>query len=287
MRDVRNRQLPLLAAAFFCAVAPGFAEKKSAVQELVDLQVREAAAGGVEEWKAIGAEYAALVKKHPRDAAIRGARGEYFWRMNDRDDAVREWLVAVKIEPKNAPILNHLGEAHLAMGEPRESLAFFTRASVVEPQNALTHFSMANIASVFRHGLGKTEQECFDLALRHFAEAHRLAPQNAAFARGYAETFFMVPKPDWPTALTVWRDCLNLMPERSFVLLNLARVHMKLGDADSARACLAQVTGPESERQKNRLEARIEAELSPEKSPKSRGTENSPKPGIDEAPMPP
>ena len=254
---------------------------------MVELQVREEEAGSTEEWKAIDAGYAALVKKHPRDAAIRGARGEYYWRMNDRDGAIREWLVAVKIEPKNAAILNHLGEAHLAMGEPRKSLAFFIRASVEEPQNALTHFSIANIACIFRHGLGKTEQECFDLALRHFAEAHRLAPLNPEFARGYAETFYMVPKPDWPTALKVWQDCLNLMPEKSFVLLNLARVHMKLGDADSARACLTEVTGPESERQKSRLEARIEAELSPEKSPKSPGPENSPKPGIDEAPMPP
>ena len=287
MRDVRNRQQWLLAATFFCAAATGFAEKKSAAQELVELKVREAASGSAEEWKAIGAEYAALVKKHPREATIRGARGEYFWRMNDRESAVREWLVGVKVEPKNAAILNHLGEAHLAMGEPRKSLAFFTRSSVVEPQNALTHFSIANIASVFRHGLGKTEQECFDLALRHFAEAHRLAPQNAEFARGYAETFYMVPKPDWPTALKVWQDCLNLMPEKDFVLLNLARVHMKLGDSASARACLAQVTGPEAGRQKNRLEARIEAELSPQKPPKSSGTENSPKPGIDEAPMPP
>ena len=154
MRDVRNRQQWLLAAAFFCAAATGFAEKKSAAQKLVELQVREEEAGSTEEWKAIDAGYAALVKKHPRDAAIRGARGEYYWRMNDRDGAIREWLVAVKIEPKNAAILNHLGEAHLAMGEPRKSLAFFTRASVEEPQNALTHFSIANIASVFRHGLG-------------------------------------------------------------------------------------------------------------------------------------
>ena len=287
MRDVRNRQQWLLIAAFFCLAATGFAEKKSAARELVGLKVREAASGSAEEWKAIGADYAALVKKHPRDAAIRGARGEYFWRMNDRDGAVGEWLVAVKIEPKNAAVLNHLGEAHLAMGEPRESLAFFARASVVEPENALTHFSIANIACVFRHGLGKTEKECFDLALRHFAEAHRLAPQNPEFARGYAETFYMVPKPDWPTALKVWQDCLNLMPEKNFVLLNLARIHMKLGDADSARACLAQVTGPKSERQKSRLEARIEAELSPGKAAKSQGAENSPKPGIDEAPMPP
>ena len=295
MRDVRNRQLALLSAAFFWAVAAAFAEparaRNPAARDLDAVKAREAALlareAGADEWKKLGADYAALIKKHPNDLLIRDAYGDYLWGMNDRAGALREWLAAEKIDPKNAKVLNHLAGTYLAMGEPRESLAHFLRASETEPENATTHFNVANVACMFRHDLGRTEQECFKLALKEYAEAHRLAPKNSEFARGYAETFYMVGNPDWQVALKVWKDYLNLMPEKNFALLNIARVHLNLGEADNARAYLAQVTGAENDRLKSRLAARIEAELSPAKPPKPPESENSPKPGIDEPPSPP
>ena len=288
-------RLPYFAAAFLWAVAAGLAETagkgSAAAQDLAAIKAREASLivreGGAEEWKMLGTEYEALVKKHPNDATIRDARAGYLWGMNDREGALREWLAAEKIDPKNAAVLNHLAGTYLAMGEPRESLGFFLRASEAEPGNAATHFSAANVACMFRHDVGRTEEECFTLALRHYAEAHRLAPKNPEFTRGYAETFYMVGNPDWQTAVRVWRDYLDLMPEKNFALLNLARVHIALGESEKARACLAQVTGAEHDRLKNRLAARIETGLSPAKPPESPKTENSPKPGIDEAPQPP
>ena len=295
MRDVRNRQQALLAAAFFWAVALGFSEparvRNPAAQDLDLVKAKEAAvrgrSAGPDDWKKLDADYAALVKKHPNDLPIRDAYGDYLWGMNDRAGSMREWLAAEKIDPKNAKILNHLGGTYLAMGEPRESLAYFIRASEAEPKNAATHFNVANVACMFRHDLGTTEEECFKVALKEYAEAHRLAPRNSEFTRGYAETFYMVGNPDWQTALKVWRDYLNLMPEKNFALLNLARVHLNLGEADEARACLAQVTGAENDRLKSRLAARIDAELSQGKPPTPPETENSPKPGIDEPPSPP
>ncbi len=295
MRDVRNRQQALLVAALYWAVAAGFAEparvKDSAAEDLQAVKMKEAALiareAGADDWKKLSDEYAALVKKHPQDAKIRDARADYLWGMNDREGALREWLAAERIDPKNAEVLNHLAGTYLAMGEPRESLAFSLRASEAEPGNAATHFSVANVACMFRHDMGRTEEECFTLALKHFAEAHRLAPNNPDFARGYAETFYMIGNPDWQTAITVWTDYLNLMPEKNFALLNLARVHINLGEGEKARACLAQVTGAEYDRLKNRLALRIDGGLSPVKPGEPAKTENSPKRGIDEAPLPP
>ena len=93
--------------------------------------------------------------------------------------------------------------------------------------------------------------------------------------------------PDWQTALKVWTAYLNLMPEKDFAYLNLARVHLNLGDAGNARACLARVANPANERLKNRLEERIQAELSAEKTPASPEVEKSSKPGIDEGRLAP
>ena len=290
MRDVRNRQQALLAAAVFCVVAAAFSaprkEDDAAAKELQKLEMEGIAltarnAGG-EDWQKLGENFAALTVRHPKNAAIRDAHGDFLWRMNDREGALREWLAGERIEPKNADILNHLGGAYMTQHDPKTALGFYLRATESEPGDAHAHFSAATIAGLFRHDLGRTEDESFALALKHFAEAHRLAPENPEFARAYAETFYLLPRPDWQTALKVWKDYLKLSPEKNFALLNLTRVHMKLGDAESARACLAQVTGLANERQKNRLAARINAELSPEGAPSADETEKTSKPFIDE-----
>jgi tetratricopeptide (TPR) repeat protein len=244
------------------------------------LQARvKALAGGKStpgDWKKLGAAYARLAKAHPRDVAIRDAHGDFLWRMDDRDGALREWLAAEKLDPKNVAVLNHLAGCYLATGDARQCFDRYLRASEVEPADPIAHFNVANVACVFRHELGKTEAEALEVALRHFAVAHRLAPDNAELARAYAETFYLVPDPDWRAALQVWQTHLRLVTERNFTLLNLARVHMKLGQADEARACLQQVHGPENQRLKARLAARIDAELSP-----NEGHKNSQKPVID------
>ena len=59
---------------------------------------------------------------------------------------------------------------------------------------------------------------------------------------------------------------------------------MKLGDAENARACLAQVIDPKNERLKNRLAARIDEELSSVKGADSAESEKTSKPVIDEVP---
>ena len=290
MRDVRNRQQPLLAAMLFCAAAGAFAaapERDDEVRkELLKLKMDgvklTARNADAKEWKEFGLRYSGLVGHYPKNAEVRDAYGDFLWGMNDHDGALREWLAGERIEPKNAEILNHLGGAYMTRGEPKTALGFYLRAIEAEPENAHTHFSAANIAGLFRHDLGRTEDECYTLALKHFAEAHRLAPQNTGFARAYAETFYLVPRPDWPTALKVWQDYLKLIPEKDFALLNLTRVHMKLGDAENARACLAQVVDPKNERLKSRLAARIDEELSPEKPIVPPETEKTSKPVIDE-----
>lgn len=289
MRDVPTRQLPLIIAAIFCvslrAVSAPANEQDSAKAELAKLKVDTAALiarnAPAQDWEKLGAEYAALAQRFPKNAAVLDAHGEFLWGMNAHDRAMQQWLAGEKVETNNASILVHLAGAYMSLGNSKSSLDYYLRAAEAEPGNAQVHFSAANIACLFRHDVGRTEAECFTLALKHFAEAHRLAPKNADYARGYAETFYLVPDPDWQTALKVWKSYINLVPEKNFGLINLTRVHMKIGDAKSARACLDQVTGEANERIKTRLLARIEAELPSVESSKAAETENSSKPVID------
>jgi len=117
---------------------------------------------------------------------------------------------------------------------------------------------------LFRHdlhdGAHPDSDSLLDESLKHFAEASRLEPLNASYARAFAETFYAVPKPDWSEALNAWRQLYEISPQKDCALLNLARVHMKLGNKPEARSSLAEVQDPKYDRMKARLQERIEAE---------------------------
>ena len=66
--------------------------------------------------------------------------------------------------------------------------------------------------------------------------------------------------PDWRTALRAWQHFYDITPQKDFALLNLARVHMKLGNKEEARTSLSRIQSPEFDRLKTRLGERIETE---------------------------
>jgi tetratricopeptide (TPR) repeat protein len=204
--------------------------------------------------------FAALEKEHPRDSRVKNAYAEFLWDCGENDAAVRRWRDAAALDPRNAIVLNHLGAAHLRAGDARAAFRCFTDASSAEPTNPLYHFNLANVAFLFRHDLGIAEEKAFALALEHFADASQRAPTDVEYARAYAEAFYTVPDADWCTALAAWQHYYELTPKKDFALLNLARVHMKLGQKAEARDCLSRVTGQEFARIKTRLNERIDRE---------------------------
>ena len=272
MRDTRHRQLCGLLTALLAIVSVA-ANSGTAAQadpasnpqeELRAVKQLETAWHGsgaaIDERAKLDRLYAELEARHPRDAAIKNGRAEFLWSTDRHEAAVAKWREAERLEPTRARVLNHLGGARLASGDVREALRYFTRASAAEPANPLYHFNVANVAFLFRHDLGETEENLLATAARHFAEASRLAPGDAEYVRAYAELFYSMPQPDWRTALAAWQRYRDLSPNKAFALLNLARVHMKLGEKAEARACLALVEGREFERLKTRLSERIDRE---------------------------
>jgi tetratricopeptide (TPR) repeat protein len=269
MREIRDRQLLPLAVILGGLLAwparaaqptpPSPAGEELRAAKILELSVLARGAPADEQAK-LRRMYADLERKYPLDASIKNGYAEFLWNIEERDQAMRRWRAAEQIDPRNAVVLNHLGGAHLAIGEVQRALDRFTRATEVEPNNPLYHFNLANVAFVFRHDLEKGDENAFHLALHHFAEASRLAPADPEYARAYAEVFYSIPNPDWNAALAAWDRFRELTTNKDFALLNLARVHMKLGQKDQARACLAEVKGSESAKLKTRLGQRIEAE---------------------------
>jgi len=219
---------------------------------------------GPEEMQKMQQVFADLDAKYPRDAAIRNAHAEFLWETGDRNRAVKTWREAEKIDPNNGAVLDHLGGSAVADGEIQQAAEYYARAIHSTPDNADYHFRYANVVFLFRHDLHDTTHPDSDSriaeALHHFAEAVRLQPLNAEYARAFAETFYSVPQPDWHTALQAWQHLYDISTEKDFALVNIARVHMKLGNKPEARAALARVQDPKFTRMKGRLSERIETE---------------------------
>jgi tetratricopeptide (TPR) repeat protein len=267
------RQLTPLAAAFLAiglmltpvSAAPPEATVREELQaaELMTaaLFARDA---GTEELRKMERIYADLAKKYPGDATVKNAQGEFLWSTGEHTRAVEVWLAAERIDPKSAVVLDHLGGAFLAAGDAKKAAAYYARATQSAPDNAAYHYNYANVAFLFRHELlNAAHPDAASVllhALSHFADASRLAPLNPEYARAYAETFYIVPNPDWRTALQAWQHFYNVTPGKDFALLNLARVHMKLGDKPEARKNLDQIQSAEFDRLKKRLLERIEVE---------------------------
>lgn len=213
------------------------------------------------EWRKLDAIYEALGARHPRDAGVRNARGEYLWGRGERERAVREWEEAAELDATHATALHHLGDAHLAAGDTGKSAHYLRRASDAEPANALYHYELANVLFLFRHELKNAttdEAATINLAMRHYAEAARLAPLDTNYARAHAETFYSVPKADWNAALAAWKRLLEISPRKEFPLANLARVHLRMGQRDAAQACLDKMESADFQRLKDRLQEQID-----------------------------
>jgi len=219
---------------------------------------------GKEEMQKMDGVFAELEVKYPQDAAIVNGHAEFLWSTEDRDRAVEKWRAAEKLDPNFAPALDHLGDVAFGLGEVKKAADYYARAVRIAPDNAAYHFGYANVVFLFRHDLHDAthadSDSLLDESLKHFAEASRLDPLNTNYARAFAETYYAIPKPDWSEALKAWRHLYDISPTKDFALLNLARVHMKLGNKPEARASLGEIQDPKFDRAKARLKGRIEVE---------------------------
>ncbi len=177
--------------------------------------------------------------------------------------ALVHWQAAQELAPDDGGIANSLGGAYLRVGDASRSALQFRRAIRLDLDNAAYHFNLANIEFMLRHDLTKawkTETpKVLHHALREFREASRLAPTNLEYAQAYAETFYGMSDPDWAEAEAAWEHVLELSPQgREFIYLQLARVNLKRGDGERARAFLGKVEDQQHGSLKRKLEAQAD-----------------------------
>jgi len=267
MREAKYRQL----IALFVGLLPAFplaAQTPAATDarpQLQALALVEAALSSTDanagEWKKLAAAYDTLAAENAKNAAVFAARGHFGWERGEHARAVADWQTALRLEPTRADALIGLGGAAIAAGETVQAAALHRQAVAAQPLDSAAHFALANVLFLFRHELRDAthpdEASVLQEALARFADATRLAPRSAEYARAFAETFYVVPDPDWERARDAWEKVRDLSPTKDFALVNLARVQLKMRHFDASRLCLDQVQNPAFQRIKSRLEAQL------------------------------
>ena len=194
---------------------------------------------------------------HPDSATVHFAYAQFLSEEGEMRAAVAHYRVAQMIDPDNAAIANSLGGAYLQMGRTTLSAAQFQRAVASASDVAAYHYNLGNVEFLLRRDLAIAWQIGTPVLLRkalaEYREASRLSPQNMEYARGYAETFYGVPDPDWTEAEAAWKHVLSLSPQPDFANLQLARVSLKLGHKEEARQFLDQIRDSRHDSLKQKL----------------------------------
>jgi len=217
-------------------------------QELAEEKL-ESAGRRVEE---ILRKYVLFLGKYPENAAGHNYYGEALADLkNDQEQAVQEWLKAIKLDPRLPDPHNNMGIYYGHFGEPAKAIDEFRKAIELDPSVAEFHFDLALAYHNFRHvatsKLGWTLPRLFEEILKESRTARKLKPQDLEIAADYARTFFSSEDfrvvPDWPEALSAWQYCLALTEdptERFNILLNLGRVMLRMDRKKEAREYLSQ-----------------------------------------------
>lgn len=209
-------------------------------------------------------EYRHFLSDHPRHTRAMVAYGSLLYDQGREEEAVDWWKKAIAIDPREAYAYNSIAGHYGHDGHAADALKLYDKAIELEPTEAIFRFNWATTCVMFRnesHAVyGWTKEEIFQRSLEQFRKARDLAPQNFELASTYAETFYMMPKPDWQEAYAAWKYCLNQPfndSQRQLVYTHLARVSMRLGRYDEAKEWTSKLTNPGPGSLRPLLERRI------------------------------
>jgi Tfp pilus assembly protein PilF len=207
--------------------------------------------------------YYQLVRDNPQSVPAQNALAAFLWKNGKAEAAVEHWRIAQGLQPANAEAANSLGGAYLRAGLVREAAEQFLLAVRSEGDNPDYHFDLGNVEFMFRNDLTAAwkidSAELLQRALFEFREASRLAPMDLEYAGAYAETFYVMPKPDWKEAQVAWQHFLELSTDRNFAYLQLARVSLKQHKKAEALSFLEKISNPSYSELKEKLQKQAEA----------------------------
>lgn len=199
----------------------------------------------------LAAAYRELGSRYPDQPEVLRACGDFFSDAGPKALAFDYWLRAQKLNPGDAHLAATLGSAYLATGDTRGAAGQFQRAVDAKPDEVSFQTDLANVLYLFRNDLVNPPalpdaEAVLRRALEHFRLAAQLSPKDRGLAQAYAETFYIMAKPDWARALDAWQMVLALSADDpDFANSHLARVSLRLKRPQEAEAYLDQLHRPD------------------------------------------
>ncbi len=213
-------------------------------------------------------EYQDFIALHPKHLNVRLAFGSFLNDSHDEEGACAQWETARQLAPSNSAAWNNLANYYGHHSPVKKAFEYYGKAIELDPAEPVYYQNLAATVYLFRSAAGEyyhlDERQVFDKSLSLYRQAVKLDPDNFALFTDYAKTFYGTNPPRWKDGLAAWTEGLKVAHddrEREEVFIHLARIHLKLGDYDEARADLAMVTNADNAALKTRLTRNLNAAL--------------------------
>lgn len=213
-------------------------------------------------------EYQDFIELHPNHLNVRLAFGTFLSDSHDEEGAYAQWETARQLAPSNSAAWNNLANYYGHRGPVKKAFEYYGKAIELNPAEPVYFQNLATTVFLFRADAREfyhlNEQQVFDKSLSLYRQAIKLDPDNFALITDYAKSFYGINPPRWKDGLAGWTEALKVAHddgEREEVCIHLARIHLKLGDYDEARANLAVVTNASNAAFKTRLTRNLNAAL--------------------------
>lgn len=194
-------------------------------------------------------EYEGFIEIHPRHVNIRLAFGSFLNDNHDDEGAFKQWDAARQLAPTNPAAWNNLGKYYLEHDNITNAFAYYGKALELNPSQSVYYHNLAAAVYLFRNAARTyyhlDEAQAFDKAQALYRQAMKLDPDNFVLSSDYAQSFYGTNPPLWKDGLAAWAEALKLAHddvEREGVCLQMAHIHLELGEYDQARSNLAAVT---------------------------------------------
>jgi cytochrome c-type biogenesis protein CcmH/NrfG len=205
--------------------------------------------------------YQELLARSPENPDLVAQYGRFQLAHREAGAALATLRRAAELAPDRSDLWMQLSTAALSTGDTRSATEATACAVRLSPKDSSLHYHYAHLLYLFRKDVAPhlfpTEADALREALRHFREATVLSPENPNLWLAYAETFWMMPEPDWKEARRAWTEYGKRTDKREFAHVQLARVAIEQGDLRSAKSYLHEVRDESFALVKKKLLARI------------------------------
>jgi tetratricopeptide (TPR) repeat protein len=194
-------------------------------------------------------EYEDFIERHPNHANVRLAFGSFLNDNHDDEGALKQWEAARQLAPTNPAAWNDLGKYYVEHDQVTNAFAHYDKAIELNPAQAVYYHNLAAAVYLFRNAAREYYHldgpQVFDKAQSLYRQAIKLDPDNFVLSTDYAQSFYGTNPPRWKDGLAAWMEALKLAGddvEREGVYLQMAHIHLELGEYDQAQSSLNAVT---------------------------------------------